>query len=238
MDTTPFTFQIEYSTLDITQEHMAELMGFFGPERPPQEVTCAITELLDKGRDLCNIRGGYVLVPGITVDQENKRIFSHGEWFETKQVITHQLRRSEQVAWFVCTAGENISTHARHCMEEGDLISGYVADIFANTVVESAMDMIQETIKNRMLDQGLKITNRYSPGYCEWLVDEQNKLFKVFPPNYLDITLSDSCLMIPVKSVSGIIGIGKEVKYNLHTCHYCGDKTCLYRNKRTNELYR
>ncbi|MCK7538940.1 MAG: hypothetical protein MZV63_52410 [Marinilabiliales bacterium] len=47
------------------------------------------------------------------------------------------------------------------------------------------------------------ITNRFSPGYCGWDVAEQHKLFSFFKDNFCGITLTESALMNPVKSVSG-----------------------------------
>jgi hypothetical protein len=38
--------------------------------------------------------------------------------------------------------------------------------------------------------------------------------------------------MDPVKSTSGIIGIGENVEYNPYTCSYCGQKDCSYRKVR------
>jgi hypothetical protein len=43
-------------------------------------------------------------------------------------------------------------------------------------------------------------------------VAEQHKLFSLLPPGICGITLSDSALMHPIKSVSGITGIGKHCK--------------------------
>jgi len=99
-------------------------------------------------------------------------------------------------------------------------------------VVEEAMDRIQADLQQRMSESGLKTTNRYSPGYCDWDLAEQEKLFDVFPENYLDIRLSSSSLMHPIKSVSGLIGIGTDVRYNEYTCNLCDEKNCIYRNRK------
>jgi hypothetical protein len=79
---------------------------------------------------------------------------------------------------------------------------------------------------------GLHITNRYSPGYCDWDIREQKKLFELLPENFCGISLLDSMLMKPIKSISGFIGIGSNVTFNRYTCNYCKDRNCLYRNKR------
>ncbi|MCK5694244.1 MAG: methionine synthase, partial [Bacteroidales bacterium] len=88
---------------------------------------------------------------------------------------------------------------------------------------------IQEQVRNLAKELGLHITNRYSPGYCSWNVEEQQKLFSLFPKGTCGISLSESSLMSPVKSISGIIGIGAEVKYREYTCEICPMLNCQFR---------
>ena len=104
-------------------------------------------------------------------------------------------------------------------------------------IVESAMDSIQFSLEEELKSHGLYITNRYSPGYCGWNVADQQKLFTFFPKNFCDIKLSDTSLMYPIKSISGIIGIGKEVKKDNYPCKLCDDKNCIYRGKRYTAWY-
>jgi len=117
-------------------------------------------------------------------------------------------------------------------MKDGDLLRGYVYDVIGSEVVENAADRMQEELRLTVAGEGLNITNRFSPGYCGWDVAEQHKLFSFFPENYCGITLTESALMNPVKSVSGLIGIGREVRYAPYQCHLCEDKNCIYRGRK------
>jgi hypothetical protein len=105
----------------------------------------------------------------------------------------------------------------------------YLVDIAASTVVEEAADLLHTHITFVMHELGLNATNRYSPGYCNWSVAEQNKLFSFFPDEFCGVTLSDSNLMTPIKSISGIIGLGKDVEYKEYLCDHCGIKDCTHR---------
>jgi len=227
----PVTYAFSYDDLNITAELLEQLMGYTAPGTCPEPISETIVQVMEMGPELCEIRGGFIIFDDIIVDRENKRIFSHDKWFETRQIVTHQLRRSEKAAWFACTAGEEISATTKNLMQEGDLIKGYVVDVLANAVVEEAMDRVQENLAKQVEKEGLKITNRYSPGYCDWDIAEQQKLFSLLPKDFLGIRLTSSSLMQPMKSVSGIIGIGKEVRFNNYTCNLCNDKNCIYRNK-------
>lgn len=227
--TEPITFRYTFKELDIHPVTVAGMMGYTDPDSILEPVIDSILEVMRKAEDSSDIKGGYIVTDDLIIDSKNKRIFSHDHWFETKQIVTHQLRRSEKAAWFICTAGEALSSYSREQTNAGDLVKGYTADVLANIIVEKALDFIQATLKDEVAKNGLKITNRYSPGYCDWDITEQKKLFQIFPEKYLDISLTESCLMIPIKSVSGVVGIGKEVHYNEYICNLCKDRSCTYR---------
>jgi hypothetical protein len=95
---------------------------------------------------------------------------------------------------------------------------------------------MQNELEKTMISCGKKITNRYSPGYCGWDVAEQHKLFRLVPGNFCGIRLTESALMDPIKSISGIIGIGENVKFNKYTCNLCDFKNCRYRNSREKKI--
>jgi cobalamin-dependent methionine synthase I len=122
-----------------------------------------------------------------------------------------------------------METWAKNLSNEGDGALSYLVDTVASVTEEQAVDVLHDHIEKQMKIQGLKTTNRYSPGYCDWSVSEQHLLFSFFPVNFCGITLTESALMVPIKSVSGIIGVGTSVKRVDYTCDTCGMKDCTYR---------
>jgi len=101
--------------------------------------------------------------------------------------------------------------------------------MIGSEVVEAAADKMHEMLCEEMQEIGLKISNRYSPGYCGWDVSEQKKLFQFFPEKYCGIQLLESCLMTPIKSISGIIGIGPYIHFRGYNCGQCEMENCIYR---------
>lgn len=149
--------------------------------------------------------------------------------FDSGKIIHKMLQHSEKYALFVVTAGSEAAYLARSLIAEGNYLDGYIVDLLASALVDSAADQIQEQVRNMAKELGLHITNRYSPGYCSWNVEEQQKLFSLFPKGTCGISLSESSLMSPVKSISGIIGIGAKVKYKEYTCEICPMPNCQFR---------
>ena len=206
-------------------------MGY-EPGTAPEPVTMLINEITEELLPLGDIKAEYRIFRDISFRKEDKCLQVEGVTFNIKPIIYRQMKEAEEAALFICTAGPVIGEKSRNSMKSGDLLRGYVYDVIGSEVVEAAADMMQEELRRRMAARGKEITNRFSPGYCGWDVAEQHKLFSFFKDNFCGITLTESALMNPVKSVSGIIGIGKNVRYTSYQCHLCDDKNCIYRNRK------
>ncbi len=207
-------------------------MGY-SPGSAPEPLTDLIAEVSDELMPLGDVKAEYLIFNRLASDPDSKSIEIEGVVFCVKPVIFSQIKKAGGAALFICTAGAEIGLRSRASMKEGDLLRGYVYDVIGSEVVENAADRMQEELRLEVAADGLKITNRFSPGYCGWDVAEQHKLFSFFPENYCGITLTESALMNPVKSVSGLIGIGREVRYAPYQCHLCDDKNCIYRGKKS-----
>jgi len=149
--------------------------------------------------------------------------------FNLGRQLCGYIKEATQVALFVCTAGEYFTQLTNRLNEQGDIMEAYILDAIGSLTVEKAMDKIQESLKIKMLEKELKISNRYSPGYCNWPLSDQQNLFQLIGENPTGIALSDSCLMTPRKSVSGLIGLGKNLKLHEYGCKICNNTTCIYR---------
>ena len=157
-----------------------------------------------------------------------------GTTFHSGKIIGKMLHHSESYALFLVTAGPEPEKLARKLLAEGNYLEGYIVDLVASYIVESAADYLEEQVRVLAKKQGMLISNRYSPGYCSWNVEEQQKLFRLFPADCCGISLSESSLMNPVKSASGIIGIGSNVEYRDYTCEICSMLNCQFRKTRDN----
>ena len=196
-----------------------------------EQITDVISELQIK----CNIKAGYQLY-NLHFDHSFASRLSIGNSFvNTGKIITSQLKNSEQAASFACTIGPGMENWSRQVMQDGDPALGYWIDLVASLITEKAVNYLHDYIEKIMNDHGLKITNRYSPGYCDWPVSNQHLLFTLFPKNFCGISLNESALMIPIKSVTGIIGIGSIVKYEEYPCEQCIKDDCTYRIIQSNK---
>lgn len=222
------TFKFDFKDLQLTVSRIEDVIGYNeGEER--EFVTGLIEEILLESQKIANIKAQYRIFNNIKFDKENRSVTINNISFNIKNIVFGQIKKSDSMAIFLCTAGEEIGIRSRKAMQERDMLRGYIYDVIGSEIVEAAADLMQIDLGKNVVTEGKKITNRYSPGYCGWDVAEQHKLFQLIPYNFCGITLTPSALMDPVKSVSGIIGIGENVKSNPYICRMCEMKDCIYR---------
>jgi hypothetical protein len=225
------TLQFDFKDLNLTVSQIENIIGF-NEDDDREFVTDLIEELLKESEEISRIKAQYSIFHDVKFNNENKSVEIKNVVFDIKKIVFNQIKKSDSVAIFLCTAGEEIGIRSRKAMQERDMLRGYIYDVIGSEAVEATADLMQDDLEKAAKSIGLKITNRYSPGYCDWNVAEQHKLFELMPDNFCGIRLTDSALMDPEKSVSGIIGIGENVRFNPYTCGMCDMKDCIYRKKR------
>ncbi len=151
--------------------------------------------------------------------------------FSLGKIVCNALKQSTKVAFFICTCGDTVEKLSKQLMAEGHSLEGYIVDLVGSEIAEGIADIIHKLIGDDMKKANLNITNRYSPGYCNWPVSDQQNLFLMLQDT-CGVSLTPSSLMIPIKSVSGIVGIGPDVKFRGYECSKCDAAFCIYRDKK------
>lgn len=226
MQTTDFTFS--FHDLAITVADMKSI----SPEETQglDDFLDVFEEILQEGPSIIQAKGGFVVL-----DQFNclpAEIHIGDTTFHTGSIIAKQFRQASKLVIFACTAGPGIRERYDRYTAEGDYLKAFFVDTLGTVAVEKATDKIHDFIRHHYLKEGLHGTNRYSPGYCGWSVREQHALWSFLPPDYCGITLTDSACMQPIKSVSGIIGLGPNARKNPYSCSICELDHCIYRRKK------
>ena len=151
--------------------------------------------------------------------------------FDMGRIILRQLHGAEAYALFICTSGTEYEDYQQRLMREGDMVRVFIADALGSVIAEKCADQMEQNLQTSIDKLGWHHTNRFSPGYCGWHVSQQQRLFPLFNGHTCDVRLTDSSLMLPIKSVSGIIGLGPQVRHLDYTCGLCNFEKC-YKRKR------
>jgi hypothetical protein len=224
------TFQPELVDLVLSSGDLIEKLGY-KKENIPSLYQDKINQYFFEINSKARIMVGYRIFPSEQVRLRSTGFSCRDVHFKTGKIIAQQLLDSDSVILYAGTAGPIFESWSRQLFEEGDFPGGYVVDVIGSEVVESAIDWMEDQITQIISQNSQRITNRYSPGYCGWNVIEQFKLFSLLPADFCGISLTQTALMIPIKSVSGVIGIGEKVEKRAYPCDICQIKNCYHARK-------
>lgn len=180
-------------------------MGY-GNTAPEEPVEALALSMLKEVSSRTVPRCTFGLFDG-TVD-DGYVILDGGEPFLVGGTIASLLKGSERFALFAATAGMAFQEYQDSLKAEGDILKCFIADIIGTCIAEKAGDQMERRLKRT----GRRaVYEPPEPGNCGWHLTGQKTLFRLMGGAPCGISLSDVCLMTPIKSISGIIGIGPEV---------------------------
>lgn len=201
---------------------------------PPDKADKYLLEQIDLFREKCyklsRPCGCYSIHYDPQFDTNSGTISVNNAVFSLGKIVTHALKKSTGLAFFICTCGSEVEKLSKQLIKEGQTLEGYIVDLIGSEIAEGMADIIHQQIGKNTAKEKMNYTNRYSPGYCNWPVSDQQLLFPLLD-NTCGVSLTQSSLMIPIKSVSGVIGIGPDVKFKGYSCNKCDASFCIYRDK-------
>lgn len=140
------------------------------------------------------------------------------------------LGEAPRAAVFVGTAGEQVVELARQAMRANDRVAGMALDAIGSHLAEAAVQRVFEELRGR-LRSGETLTLPYSPGYCGIPLSQQRALFTLIDAASIGVELLPTLIMKPLKSVSGIIGLGPSPQVTAYgnPCDRCPLADCRMR---------
>ena len=218
----------DFEKLPVTKERISRAMGYGSADTGPEFNRCFETIKIETPRH-CDIKAGFRLFSRESITVRKDGFSCNDLFFNTGALIAQKLKAAGEMAFFLVTAGIGIDTWSRSAFAAGDFLEGYMIDTFGSAIAEAAADAVEVKIEEHAAALAQFITNRYSPGYCGWDVGEQQKLFSLLPDKFCGVTLTGSSLMVPIKSVSGVIGVGKKAEKKDYQCSICEMTHCIRR---------
>ncbi len=146
----------------------------------------------------------------------------------------------EQAHWlalFAVTIGPEISSEIARLFGSNDFALGCMLDSAASAAADRLSDLAEgrylETHSTKEPTPSDMTVMKYSPGYCGWHISGQKKLFEFLDPGQIGVSLGESFLMQPLKSVSGVIIAGPREIHDFQDsytfCSECRGHDCRQR---------
>jgi hypothetical protein len=209
----------------IKSHALAKRLGARSPDGVSRSVSRKITALEPKLEQLLNPHLYYQSMEIDLVANGEIRL-QGGQSFKSGS-LSKALKDCHTLICFIATIGGGIDREITRLVGENRSSAAYVLDCMGSVAAENVVEGFHHRMRARCasLDQG--VSYRFSPGYCDWPITEQKNLFGLFDSERIGVTLLDSCLMWPRKSISGVFGIYTDAqKSPYNPCQDCPKKNC------------
>ncbi len=211
---------------EISEDKVLRNIGYTSKQKSSFRTKKNIGSAIQMVKEIIEVKSVHRILP---LNKKNNFIHINGSTTINSRKISGALEKCDKIAVFIVTLGQAVDNIISKT-QSTNLQLSFIIDSVASLAVELGADFIQNSMRNE-LDSYENMTVRYSPGYCDWPLKEQEKIFSLLPLNPAGIHLSKNCLMSPKKSISCIAGIGKSsfIKNNGNACYNCNNINCIYR---------
>lgn len=150
--------------------------------------------------------------------------------FTTRRIALY-IKDAERLIVFLATIGSALEKKASELMAGSETLKGYLLDRIGSYAVESLARSLVKKFRSEYRVKGKSVSQAFSPGYCDWPIEDQRVMAALLDFSRAGVTLTESLMMIPKKSISSIAAVaGAGVfKDNESSCDICGLKNCGYR---------
>lgn len=187
----------------------SEVLRYLGYKN--QEYSLELDRIIDEVREeikeISNYKYTYKIVD-LKRDKNGQAYIDDGILPLLGENIQKHLANADSCVIMAATLGFEVEKRLNY-YSKVDLTKNFLLDSCGTQMIEEVCDGIEEEVKSK-LGEGYYYTFRYSPGYGDYPISVQNQLVR-----YLDgyrkigLTVTDSHLLLPRKSVTAIMGIQK-----------------------------
>lgn len=218
--------EVPFDKLNITNRDVLRELGYGMKDSDPfieQQIELLLADLTP----FVTSRFTYQIYSG---KAEEQFIWLKDTSLNVGSIISSIMEGATAFAVFAATAGEYLEKAMKEATGRKDVFEEYLISAIGSCIVEKTGDYMEDVLQTEL--GNLMHTRRFSPGYCGWPLSDQKMIFHFLGGNPCSIELSEYFLMTPIKSISGVIGIGEHVKRNVYGCAVCNLQTCYKRKKR------
>jgi hypothetical protein len=210
--------------------HILEGQGI-PPALASPPVVAVAQEVLAEAQSLLAPAARYTRLPVRAVEHE-QIVLDGGAVFAGPLAARALAGASEAVA-AVCTIGPALEERSAALFAEGYPLQGLAMDGAGTAAIRLLAGAVGVRICDEATARGLSVGMSASLGQEGWPITQQRVLFGLLPAEKIGVHLTDSCLMLPRKSVSFVVGLGPDMRADALPCDFCSKRErCRWRRQK------
>ena len=214
-------------------ENVLKSQGIPPGTEVPEKILDLVEQSLDIFAELCEPTG---IISDVSTSQF-RNIYNGAGKNEPMTPVAKIFPLADHLALFAITVGSAVSNQISELFEANEFALASMLDTTASEATELAGHAAEQAYFEQLIESGHisreSYIMRYSPGYCGWHISGQRKLFDYLDPEEIGIRLTNSFMMEPIKSISGVMLVGPakihmfDIAYSF--CDQCMDRGCRAR---------
>lgn len=171
-------------------------------------------------------RPKVIFSPILSLSQNSGGLFVDRFLLQGKNIKAH-LKDCDRAVFLVATLGAAVDKAIR-TEEIKDMTRAVILDCTASVFIDEVANLAENKMRKNLFKSGDYLTKRYSPGYGDFPIEFGREILMCLDaPRKIGLSITESGIMTPRKSISAILGISKtKVTGKLATC-----ESCLLREK-------
>ncbi|MCQ2576465.1 MAG: hypothetical protein MJ162_06945 [Treponema sp.] len=196
--------------LQITEQDFSEAARYLGYQRlsvPDQTIKQLIEECIQELSKAIKPQAVFEYFP-VEVNQQTNEI-SFADVKITSKNLTVNLKNSKEIVLLAATIGPQVDALIRRTQATNPAKAAVFQSCGA-MYIEKIVDLLNDFIKETASAQKKACRPRFSPGFGDVPLETQKEFFRLLPCTRIGLTLMDTLIMSPEKSVTAFIGIYKD----------------------------
>ncbi len=221
---------VERVDTPVDRNEVRRYLGYPSRATPKRNIEDTLDHWIGEGGKQAAPRATYGIFSVVETSKRWIRIDTSEGVVEFAGAIGEFIGPVDLLAVFIATAGSAIEKFASDLLKKGDYLGGMIVNAVGSERAEAAEAVVIDELRSLAAATNRAMTLPYSPGYCGMAITEQRKLFRALDASKVGVSLTPDCLMNPIKSVSGLIGLGKAaVTRDGSPCDHCTVHNCNMR---------
>ena len=218
---------------------VSEVVRYLGYRK--EEPDAAVYEKIDRAcallKEHAQPRTTYKRLSAIVWDEANLQI---GPMEVESRDLAKNMKDCREAFLIAATLGPEPDRLVRRA-QLTDSAMAAVLQAAGAAMIEEVVDKLEQELCNMILKESektpyetekLRLRPRFSPGYGDFSLEHQEDFMQILDmPKTIGVTLTDTLLMVPTKSVTAVIGLSPQKVVTAHDCAHCMAAGCPFRRE-------
>lgn len=120
--------------------------------------------------------------------------------------LASALKTARAAAFFVLTVGDGVDALSDR-LSKTDVATAWFVEGVASAFAHAILECMVVELGQSMAFTNLRVGKRFQPGFHRWDLSDQRKVFDLLHPQEIGMGLTESFVMTPKHSLSGVLSL-------------------------------